>query len=127
MIAYAILKTAGIDVTANIMLAPIFDAGLYVSKENTQKADPDLEKRVDDLFNLGISRKTKNSSYGLSIIDSVESETTVLKELFIRPVVKRLANIKWISYHQKGDDNLIRINNAREEVLKTFLLSYSAL
>lgn len=127
MIAYAILKTAGIDVTANIMLATIFDAGLYVSKENTQKADPDLEKKVDDLFNLGISRKTKNSSYGLSIIDSVESETTVLKELFIRPVVKRLANIKWISYHQKGDENLIRINNAREEVLKIFLLSYSAL
>lgn len=128
IISYAILKTAGIDVIANILLSSIYEDGLYVSKPNTQKASPELEQAFDNAYKLTINKKARNRPYGLSILDtSAELEDTSLKELFIRPVIKRLSNIRWIAYHLPSDSNIITITNAREEIIKTMILAYSAL
>ena len=129
VIGYAILKTAGIDNIANILLSTIYEDGLYVSKPNTQRADPELEKKTDDIYSLlSINKKSKNKPYGLSILDTNnEIDESSLKELIVKPVIKRLSNIRWIAYHLPTDSNLISINNAREEVLKTLLLSHSVL
>lgn len=128
MVSYAILKTAGINNIANILVSTIYEDGLYVSKPNTQKADPELEKALDDIYKLTISKKARSKTYGLSILDTIpEAEDGNLKELIIKPVIKRLSNIRWIAYHLPSDSSIITINNAREEVIKTMLLAYSVL
>ena len=128
VLSYAILKTAGIDVIANILLSSIYEDGLYVSKPNTQKASPELELAFEEAYKLTINKKARNRPYGLSILDTTsELDDTSLRELFVRPVIKRLSNIRWIAYHLPSDANIITITNAREEVIKTMLLAYSAL
>lgn len=126
VLAYAILKTNGIDNIANMMLSTIYEDGIFISKVSIQKAPDELEDALSNMYKLVVNKKTKSKTFGLFGLDgSQEIDDSSLKELLIRPVAKRVSSVRWLSHLVKGDDGIFVINNAREELIKIMLLAYN--
>lgn len=123
IIAYAILKTAGLNSLADIIMSTSYEDGIFMSKSGNRQADPELEEAVSDILLLGISKKNKSQKFGLSIMDD-DTNIDLLKELIFGPPVMEMTNTRWLGLHlPKGKDSTFTVKNAREEMLKLMLLS----
>jgi hypothetical protein len=127
--AYALLKTHNLNELANIMLGTVYESGGYLSKSAVNTAAPELEEKLDSMYSLSINKKSRNRRYGLSILEDSDTvlEDSNLKELFIRPVVRRLSTTKWLCYNLPKDSNIISVTNIRTELIQLQAIVYDSM
>lgn len=129
IIAYAILKTHNLNELANVLLGTIYESGGYLSKSAVNIATPALEEKLDSMYSLSINKKSRSRKYGLSILEDSDTilEDSNLKELFIKPVIRRISTTKWLCYNLPKGNNIVTVTNIRGELIQMMGLIYDSM
>lgn len=126
IVAYAILKTHNLNELANVIVGTTYESGGYLSKSAINTATPELEEKLDSMYSLSINKKSRNRRYGLSILEDSDTvlEDSNLKELFLKPVIRRLSTTKWLCYNLPKDSNVVTVTNIRAELIQMIAIVY---
>lgn len=129
LIAYAILKTHNLNELANVIVGTIYESGGYLSKSAVNTATPELEEKLNSMYSLSINKKSRSRKYGLSILEDSDTvlEDSNLKELFIKPVIRRISTTKWLCYNLPKENNVVTVTNIRGELIQLMAIVYDSM
>lgn len=120
VLVYAIMKTYGLNELANIMMGVPYETGGYLSKSAINTTTPELEESLSNMYGITVNKKSRNRRYGLTILDDVSDayNETSIKELLIKPIIRKISTTRWLCYNLPKENNVISVNGIRAEIIK---------
>lgn len=129
ILVYAIMKTNGLNELANVMMAVPYETGGYLSKTAFNTTLPELEEALSNMYSITVNKKSRNRRYGLTILDDPADnlEDTSIKELLIKPVIRKISTTRWLCYNLPKENNVINVNDIRAEIIKLKCIIYESM
>ena len=122
LIAAAILYTNEFDMLGDIMMSSTVNDGVYVNKPSNKKCEPNIEEMLDSVYSIAVNKKPRSRQYGLSLLDdSVADADSGLKELLIKPMIKRLSSNRWYN-HMRPEGDVFEYTSPREDLIRLLAL-----